>query len=202
MRKVNKGTQPQELSDFLEREKPTNWDCIHDAENQAVYTICKEALLKEQCGLSGYTERIINANNVHIDHFKKKGMFREFTFNWNNFVLDEHNSNFGADYKDKNVKIEDYQFLINPNLEDPHEYLTYQIDGKIIPLNDLTGNKKAKAETTIRLFNLNYPKLVNQRNSLLNQIAECVNNLSPDEIISAFDNLGYISVAEFAVGRY
>ena len=205
MRNIKKTNEPQELRNFIKKNRPTNWECIHSSVSQSVYDACREKLYEEQKTMSGYTERIMKLEDtrvVHIDHFKKRDLFPELTFDWDNLILDEHICGYGADYKDIHVKREDYQFLINPIYEDPHEYLTYQIDGKMIPQKGLSENKKRKAETTIRIFNLNSPKLVNQRNSRLNQIADCIDEMSPEDIFSIFKKHGLWSVTEFALGLY
>lgn len=204
MRQIKKGTPPQEFVDFVKKKKPKDWDCIHLPENQKVYTICKDRLLQEQHCLSGYTERVLK-NNIHIDHFKKKDLFPKLTFVWENLILDEHNSNYGADFKDSNVKKDDYSFLINPNVENPHEYFTYQLnDGKIIPIKSLSEKCRKKAEFTIKLFNLNSSSLVQQRLDLINMITIFCKDAALDkkDIYMALKNKGFPSVVEFVLNCY
>ena len=73
-----------------------------------------------------------------------------------------NSENYGAKYKDKKVKDKkDYNFLINPTIENPSDYLTYSLTGEI---QSIDNNEKGKH--TIEYFNLNERSLIERRKSI------------------------------------
>lgn len=68
--------------------------------------------------------------------------------------------------------LEDNQKLINPSMEDPHDYFEYVANGDIVPKSGLHRFQKERADFTIKAFNLN-GSLTNQRREVLRMIAAC-----------------------------
>lgn len=66
--------------------------------------------------------------------------------------------------------LEDNQKLINPSMEDPHDYFEYVANGDIVPKSGLNQFQKERADITIKAFNLN-GYLTNQRREVLRMIA-------------------------------
>lgn len=113
-----------------------------------------------------------------MDHFLKQQFCTvRQRFEWTNLFVDEHvgSEQYGADYKDNSkyspVKsLEDNQKLINPSLEDPHDYFEYVANGDIVPKSGLNPFQKDRADFTIKAFNLN-GSLTNQRRVVLRMVA-------------------------------
>ncbi len=205
MRKINKGEAPQQFSEYVRKEMPKTWEDFRKCEqHDEVYAACMEQLMHEQHGLSGYTEIPVEENaNLHIDHFRRRGVFQtpQNCFDWNNLIADEHNPNYGADFKDKHIsQKEAYKKLINPVVEDPHYYLTYQTNGQIVAKAELDEKGKERADFTIRMFNLKHPSLVQRREVLIKLVRDYkMCGLTDGEIAESLKEFGFLSVVEYAL---
>lgn len=176
MRKIVKREPLPILSDYVRKHKPTRWENV-PFEIRA--NVREYILNSEQSGFSAYTERKLDGadESLHVDHFLKQQLCIKERFEWTNLFVDEHagSEQYGADYKDNSkhspVKsLEDNQKLINPSLEDPHDYFEYVANGDIVPKSGLNQFQKVRAEFTIKAFNLN-GSLTNQRRDVLRMIA-------------------------------
>lgn len=115
---INRSQPPKEFADYVKNYNPTNWNDFV-TQHHDLYEYIRMQLEDDQFNLSGYTELPLS-NGTHIDHFLKKDMFPQNTFEWYNYVVDDHNNNYGADYKDHHVHTKDDNVkLINPVNEDP-----------------------------------------------------------------------------------
>lgn len=184
---------PQAFQDFQNKEHPTVWDEI--TSRRSLYTECRDALVKEQHGLSAYTELKLDLKNhqAHIDHFRKRALYnqpRKHIFDWYNFVVDNHNSDYGADHKDKMVhSVEGNERLVDPIHESPEHYFEYDMAGQILPSEGLTPSEKEKAEYTIKAFNLNHRSLVEIRSDVSRVVRSYIEfGLDKDEIANALQD--------------
>ncbi|MEA3451871.1 MAG: retron system putative HNH endonuclease [Bacteroidota bacterium] len=130
-----------------------------------------------------YTEKLINSKNSHIDHFKKQnvikqGLFNICIFSWNNLLTSYNNEFYGAKFKDKKIKNNDYGNLINPIIENPNDFLEYSTTRQIIAINE-----NIKGQATIDLLNLNDYELVSQRKTVAMQVESMHNEFSVNEIV-------------------
>lgn len=205
MRKINRNNPPEEFVRLVTgSSRPENWDEFvlnyHD-----LYHQIRGQLLKEQEGMSGYTEKPLSQEGaIHIDHFRKKGMFDGVEFDWLNFIVDEKdNVNYGAGYKDCHIKEEDYAKIIHPVIESPSVYLTYMEDGTIIARRDLTDQaKRDKADFTINIFNLNHPALKKHRCDLICAVRAYVSgSLEKKDVEDALACCGFKSVIDYVYGE-
>lgn len=198
MRKINKGEPIKEFTDFLNsKPTPSNWDKdFHSLKNAGLSRKCREHILVfEQDCQSGYTEVPISLeDDSHIDHYRKKGIFKNLTFEWNNFVVDILDNNFGACYKDKVVNNPNiYDQIFNPITDRVEDFITFQENGKIIPKSGIDENNKKKVLNTIKIFNLNHKSLKDRRFKLM-KIIESYNEFTKDEIMSFLSEYGFRSV--------
>lgn len=179
MRKIVKIEPLPVLSDYVRRHNPTRWE---DVPYEIRANVREYILNSEQSGFSAYTERKLDSadESLHVDHFLKQQLCTvRQRFEWTNLFVDEHAGSelYGADYKDNSKhspvnSLEDNQKLINPSLEDPHEYFEYVANGDIVPKSELHQFQKERADFTIKAFNLN-GSLTNQRRDVLRMIAAC-----------------------------
>ena len=200
MRRINKQQPLFAFTDFVHSHKPRTWEDIDP-------TVSKESrchiLLNEQDSLSGYTEKLLNLDkgNLHIDHFYKRSLFNANVFDWNNLVVDEHSPYYGADYKDNNrehcVKSrQDYNMIINPVNEDPHDFFEYLLNGRIVPKAELNELDTQKALRTIEVFNLNHPSLIESRCDVIRQIIY-MKGMTAEEVTVCFQGFSFPSVVEY-----
>lgn len=200
MRKIDRSKEPQEFVEFIRSKKPRSWDRDFVSAEHNLYCKCRGVLEADQMGLSGYTELILSKkkNIIHIDHFLKRDLFPQLTFDWCNLVIDDHNNGYGADYKDRRIKnIGQNQNLINPIKEDPHDFFTYQESGRIIPLPNLSVNNRERAEFTINSFNLNNQYLVRKRLSLIKSVEDYKSTMNKMDILNCMKRSYMPSVVEY-----
>lgn len=205
MRKIIKHNPPRDLARFVEKEKPNKFEEIHFCTSfPRLHHDCVTCLKEEQHNLSGYTEKPLPKENVHIDHFKKQSLFndKEHVFGWDNLIVDEH-AEFGADHKDKTVNQRtDYSKLINPVSEDPHFFLTYMDAGYIHPKEGLSSEEALKANYTIEAFNLTHPLLVEKRRIAIAFARQYKSyGLTDSEIIDCMKDYGFPSAIEYALNN-
>ena len=195
MRKIKKQAPPENLAKYVRQENPQKFEEIHHSRYYPeLYGECVEQLKSEQDNLSGYTEKPLK-NGVHVDHYRKQALFNTqgMVFGWENLIADEHNSGYGADYKDKMVTMrEEYAILINPVLDDPHHYLTYMDEGIVKPVDGLSDQDREKAEKTIEVFNLRHPLLKELRGRAIKMVKEYkAQGITDAEILEALHDFGF-----------
>lgn len=193
MMHINRSYPSLAFQDFLHKEHPTVWDEF--TSRRSLYSACRDALVKDQHGLSAYTELKLDLKNhkAHIDHFRKRALYnqpRKHIFDWYNFVVDNHNPNYGADHKDKMVHtVEGNEKLVDPIHESPEHYFEYDMAGQILPSEGLTSFEKEKAEFTIESFNLNHRSLVEIRSEISRVVSSYLEaGLDKNEITEALQD--------------
>ncbi len=193
MRKIDKGAPIASFSDFVRTHHPVKWEDAKD-----VSRLWREYILVyEQHNMSGYTEKPLLLDGSHIDHFRKQSLFNAFVFDWNNFVVDGVDETYGARFKDKYVKsCEDNEKLINPVTEDASRYFKYELNGNIAAVTGLPPVDSARADYTIKAFNLNEASLSERRRIIINTILDAYQDLSDELILEALDAEGFKSVVE------
>ncbi len=197
MRKISKVTPPPpEFRESVERSKPKSWNDESIRDLKKVWR--KIILLREQNNLSGYTEKPFKRDSdSHIDHFRKRAMFPNLTFEWNNLIVDHKDHNYGAGYKDNRIKEEDYNKIFNPVEDEIEGCFFYLQDGEIIPHPKLGTNKRSRANFTIEIFNLNHRSLKNERRDIIKLIRDYKNSdLEEKAIYDYIKKAGFQSVIE------
>lgn len=193
-------SQPLEMfTDYVKHFNPTNWDNFVTQHND-LYKDIRLQLEADQFYLSGYTELPLS-KGTHIDHFLKKDMFPQNVFDWQNYVVDDHNNNYGADYKDRHVHTRvDNEKLISPINEYPQHFFTYQVSGKIIARDNLKNEEKERAKYSIDNFNLNHNLLVKKRLAMLRLIDSYQKGgLDKGDIITALKDFGLTSFIDYCL---
>lgn len=204
MRKINKGNPIQEFSDFVSANHPAQWDQL----DYSVRIKTREhILIKEQNYICGYTELPIDINNTssHIDHYKKRNLYPNLCFSWNNLIVASNDDDFGARYKDNNYIItpNQYSFILNPVTDNPNDYFEYATWGEIIPKKSgLTEAEKDKADETIKAFKLDHQSLINRRKTLFSILNSYDSAFSLDEIKRILSEYGFTSVIEYYYSNY
>ncbi|WP_426711157.1 retron system putative HNH endonuclease [Cetobacterium sp. SF1] len=181
MFKVNKTPEPAFFQDFKRKNKLSNWD------EYSNYPEIKKALreymlLEEQDLCCPYCEILIEAETSEIEHIKPKTHFKNEFQNYNNFLTGCKGTKICGNHKGNKYS----ENFINPTLEDPEDYFTYDIKtGKIIP-KEINGIKYEKAKETIEILNLNDSRLCGARKTI---ILQNINNLEYLEYIDGFSTL-------------
>lgn len=157
----------------------------------------RHILNHEQHGLSGYTEAPIRFEKSHIDHFRKQDLYQTLRFDWNNYVVDSLDENYGAKFKDNVVRTKaDNERLVNPVVEDAQRFFKYELSGKMVPVDGLEEVEKQRADYTIDSFNLNEGSLMERRRMIINTVLDDFSDLSDEDVICALQSAGFPSVVE------
>lgn len=202
MRKIDKGNPIQDFIDFKKSHPNADWDKDVKGHKQ----IWRKHILEiEQHNQSGYTEEHLSFEKkgqkptTHIDHFyqKRKDWWPQRTYDWNNYVVDAINDDYGARYKDQHISsMLENEKLINPVLEDAKRYFRYEKTGEIEPAKDLSAEEKKKALFTREKFNLNHESLVIRRRKIFEIDLSDYTMFSDDDIIDCLGFYGFRSVIE------
>lgn len=150
MRKLERPKAPKVLSEF--DFNLHTWDDFKPKHKRIVW----ESLFEMQGEKCAYCENSIDPNkdgDKHIEHFLRKGLHKELTFNWDNLFGSCCIGECCGKYKDKQKYSEDD--LIKMDIEDPEKYFIFTSSGSIIVRDNLSENDKKRASETLRVFHLN-----------------------------------------------
>ena len=142
MRKINKGDPIPGFNGSTFGKRCNNWVDFHKNHKDEYEESRLQILIEEQNQLCGYTEVYINdLTDCHIDHYRKKGMFPQLTFNWNNLIVATKDSSFGANYKDSKYKIKKYEYqnIFNPIEDNVELFFDYTSWGEITPKTSISA---------------------------------------------------------------
>jgi len=122
-----------------------------------------DALYRLQDGYCAYCEtHLPSRSEGHIEHLERKSEHPEKTFDWGNLFFSCSQRTSCGRYKD-NRRIRFHRAdIVDPSLENPADFFTFNMNGEILAKE---GAGKHRAEETIRVFNLNNPRLVQKRKS-------------------------------------
>lgn len=198
MKHILKQNEPTGMAEV--RKQHLNWDDFHD-QFATLYHQCRDQAINEQGEECAYTGLPLNdSSNIHLDHFKKKALYENLTFDWNNLFAAIKDNGFGADFKDRIIDGKNhttlYSLLLNPAIDDPEPLFWYSNDGYIVAKSDLNEIQKQRVETTITIFNLNHSTLVHRRRELLT-ILENYKELPESTTTDALKKYGFSFVVSF-----
>lgn len=195
MRKINKANPLAGFNGNNFDNSSTTWSDFYK-EHKEIHERSRGVILTdEQEQLCGYTEIYINdLTGCHIDHYKKRNIFPELTFEWNNLIAATNDDAFGAKYKDNKYGIQsnDYDDIFNPVTDNVENYFYYTTWGEVTPKTAISEVDNQKAKKTIEVFNLNHPSLKDRRKNLTNTISSC-GKMAKEDILTTFENSGFRS---------
>lgn len=162
MFKIDKKEEPEFFKKFKIRSKPHNW-------SECDFSIKKELknymLEYEQNYYCPYCELKINVEESQVEHIKPKEKFPELMHEYSNYLTGCKSPKTCGQFKANQWS----EKFIDPTVEDPEEYFTYDIKtGKIIP-KEKERLKVEKADYTIKVLNLNDKRLCEIRKTFIEQ---------------------------------
>ncbi len=162
------------------RKKGWNWD-VFKSNDPKGYEACVRQGLQEQSNECAYTGLWLGKGTkqkIHIDHFRKKGIYSGLTFVWDNLFVAAKELHCGADFKDKivhgpkNIADATYSTFWSPLKPDIDKAFWYQQDGTVLPDDSLSDEDRKKAQKTIDMFNLNDSVLKVKRRNIIHQLRD------------------------------
>lgn len=182
-----------------------SWDDFH-TNDQDGYHASREQGLQEQlyeCAYTGLWLGEGTKQSIHIDHFKKRSIYHEQTFDWNNLFVAAKDLDSGADYKDKHIsgprQAADniYNSIFSPLEANLSQYFWSRQDGTIIPHPSITNELiRSKVNNTIEIFNLNSSDLKNRRLGII-QSMKYLHDLDIEAIRECMRSSGFSFVVDF-----
>lgn len=197
MRKIDKQTPPTDFSEFVSQHHPKRWEQLPPkiSSDSRFCILCNE----QDC-LCGYSEIILeeSPNSSHIDHYYKRDLFPQKTYDWNNLIVSTIDEDFGGKYKDNTYKIgkDEYEQIFNPVIDNMSQFIEFSGDGEVIPLKGLEDSTIGKINKTIEVFNLNCTSLKSRRKKLISELNNC-RDLPKRELKKAFGSCGFVSVVKW-----
>lgn len=125
------------------------------ADARACRAEIRERLRALQATLCAYCEGHLDQWGQHIEHLHPRSAYPHLTFDWTNLFLSCSQDDSCGRFKDHRAGNFNPGLLVDPTQEDPDHYFVFRTSGKIDVREGLTPQEKAKAEETIRVFNLN-----------------------------------------------
>lgn len=158
----------------------------------------------EQSCLSAYTEKPLGSK-IHIDHFRKRNLYPNLTFDYANFLVDDQNDNYGACYKDKSSSATTATFdgkerIFNPASENMTDYVEFLLNGTMIPKQNLAVDIIKRVKETIRVFNLNHKSLKDTRKDIINLVMTYRKaGITPEDIKKYIEDSGFPTTINWAL---
>lgn len=198
MRTIVKADAPACLA--MAEKKGWSWEDFV-ANDKAGYRACRQQADAEQQAVCAYTELPLDVDKVmvHIDHFRRKGIYQKLRFKWDNLFAAVKDHRFGSDYKDRMVNSKNekqiYASILIPLTDNLQSFFHYATNGKIEPSANLTEAEQQRAQDTIDIFNLNEPELVNRRRTMM-VLIQSYNDVPEEVVRGCFAGFGFPSVID------
>lgn len=157
-----------------------NRERVVQRENKYKQAEVKKALKKMFEDKCAYCESYISHVSFgHIEHFRPKSRYPKLCFSWNNFLLGCEVCN--GQYKGVQFPLKkDNGPIVNPTIEDPFSYLSFEYDPATGTANVL--GKNARGITTEDILSLNRPELIRHRSRIVRRMAIMAINASKGDI--------------------
>ena len=173
MRRINKSVSPKWLetwkADFKVNNGRTPMYEDLDDDNRRML---RESLIDEQGQICCYCMRRIGLNSSHIEHFKPRAKYPEYTLEYKNlFASCEGQNDLQIETWHCDQKKEDWfnERIPSPVTEDFEKCVKYTISGKALPYYSKDSSRYALEKDLIAHLGLNAPYLVrNRKNAIYN----------------------------------
>lgn len=159
-----------------------------------------DALYARQDGYCAYCEIHLNdRSDGHIEHLERRSDNAKRTFDWANLFYSCSKPDSCGKYKDNGRIRFKPADIIDPSEENPLDFFVYDANGRIVARE---GTGQRRAEETIRVFNLNCPRLHNMRGKAVMTVLYFLEFVSDeadkDEFMQSLreDRVDFLSVYE------
>lgn len=175
MFKVNKTPEPKFFQEFKKKYSLSNWN-QYDSYRYIKQQLREYSLFEEQELCCPYCEIEIDVDTSETEHIKPKDIFPNEFQDFNNLIVACKSSKRCGNSKGSQWSPD----FINPVLENPQIFLTYDIKtGEVRPKNS-TGTDYEKAKVTIDILNLNDKRLAEARKNFILGNKYSIDYLEPE----------------------
>ena len=194
MHQFKRGDTPVDFR--IIKQKYANWDAfIGSSEHIAI----GNRLYEQQDHYCAYCEIYLHdKEDGFIEHLERQRDNSRRIFDWSNMFVSCRKHDSCGEYKDNQAGVFKLADIVDPSRENPSDFFQYDLQGNMHPRKDLDPSRKRKAEETIRIFNLNCPRLANIRRKAINNVNAFLECMPIKEEISNFldslSNVDCISV--------
>lgn len=147
MRNLQRGPAPHCLSRFLHGRD--TWGDLLEVDRAELWN----ALVIMQGDRCAYCECETFTNERHIEHFRQRSRNTAGTFEWGNLFGSCNNQESCGKHKDS-CGVYDPACLIKADVENPDDFFIFVRDGTIATRKGLNDAAQLRAESTLRIFNL------------------------------------------------
>ena len=171
MQKFNRGCSPVNLPSLEKecRQSGINpWEYFYN-QYRAMHDQLSVSLYEAQKHCCAYCECQLKHPSIpktsHIEHLERQSDNPNRIFDWSNMFLSCDNNDSCGIFKDESKPriVFNAQDIVDPSYEDPQDFFQYDVLGRISPRDDISSVSQHRAQETIRVFNLNSPRLCNIR---------------------------------------
>lgn len=204
---IIKGIEPIFFKDFKRRYTPSNWNDYQKIQEENNINIKEQLkdhiLLEEQELFCGYCERPIDPSSSHIEHIKAKSKYPHMFQDYDNLMVSCMSNTSCGNYKDEKGKTafpDYYEKFINPVIENPQDYFTYDLKtGEVILKGHINTEMMEKGRITIGVLNLNEKSLVSARRVYLIKLSNCIDCPENIDYFEEFPTLVDFFKTEFGI---
>lgn len=154
------------------------WDEFHRDRHSDYLAVRNQGLNEqgEECAYTGLWLGEGTPYKLHIDHYRKKSIYPNLRFDWDNLFVAAKDPSYGADFKDNHISGKRaatdriYESILSPLDNNLYEKFWCQQNGKLIPHPNLSVKEKDIVKKTIEIFNLNDDKLKAKRQNVIRMV--------------------------------
>ena len=180
MHKFTRGNAPVNMEASARRSN-SSWNEF--ARSEEHYQL-GQALYERQNGYCAYCEIKLNGKDRgHIEHLDRRSDNPGRAFDWCNMFFSCNTTERCGHYKDYTHQCYRPEDIVDPSTEDPMDFFNYDMEGNIVPKEN--PETRFRASETIRVFNLNEPKIKETRANIA-RIVTCILDCETDEVIDEF----------------
>ncbi len=181
-----------------------NWEDFRNNDPTGYHAVRQQAL-KEQADECAYTGLWLGdgtTQQVHLDHFLKKSIYENKTFDYDNLFAAAKDLPYGADYKDKCIcgpkpkADEQYSTFWSPCQQNLEKAFWYRQDGFMVPADSLSNEEKEMAQHTIDMFNLNSGDLIRKRSGVI-KLVRSMSDCDADMVRECLNMKGFSFLVDF-----
>ncbi|MBQ8285772.1 MAG: TIGR02646 family protein [Thermoguttaceae bacterium] len=174
MHKFERGEEPEGLKKA--RKQKRSWD---EFVRTPAHIELAECLYERQERCCAYCDMTIKSiKDGHIEHLERRSNAPKRALDWGNLFFSCQRKDSCGKYKDSEISgAIDSRLVVDPSQEDPLDYFSYAETGEMV----VVKRNDEKAETTIKVFNLNTQRLKNARSRAYRNAIVFLKN---------YDNLG------------